>query len=88
MHENPNECRWKIALANLQRLTPKHAEVVEWFGHEPHDAAIAKRMGLRTQTVRNYIAQILRTLGVRSRAELMQMLQEVKRYDEPRDESS
>jgi len=83
MHDNPNERRWEIAVANLPRLTPKHAEVVEWFRHEPHDAVIAKRMGLKTQTVRNYIAQIHRTLGVRSRAELMQVLQEAKRRDEP-----
>lgn len=87
MHENGNERRWEMAIASLPRLTPKHAEVVKWFRHDPHDAAIAQQMGLKTQTVRNYIAQILRTLGLRSRAELMLVLQEAQRHDRSSDET-
>lgn len=69
----------------LSQLTPRQVQVLEGFLVEPDDARIARRMGLRVHSVRNRLTEILRRLGLRSRAELMKLALLAKLRDELED---
>jgi len=57
----------------LAELTSRQRLVLAHFVVELEESCIARRMGLKAQTVRNHIAGILRRLRLRSRAELMKV---------------
>ena len=52
-----------------QRLTPRQLEVLGHLAEGRSTAQIAAALGVATETVRNHIRAILRTLGVHSRLE-------------------
>lgn len=52
-------------------LTPREAEVYKMLGDGLDVHEISARLGTRSSTVRNQIAEIRRALGLHSRAEIV-----------------
>jgi len=62
-------------------LTPRQAQIRHFYFKQPNEILVARALGLSPHTVRNQIAAIMGKMGVGSRAELMQLMQESKRDD-------
>jgi FixJ family two-component response regulator len=59
----------------MAELTPRQRLVLESFIADPHENRIAKRTGLKAQTVRNHIADI--QLSIRNLFVLVEIAQEM-----------
>jgi DNA-binding NarL/FixJ family response regulator len=57
-------------------LTPKLMEVALHVARGEKDETIAKTLGLKTKTVRNYLSEIYNRLGVNTRAELVALVRD------------
>ena len=66
----------QVWLAEPRRtpLTPRQLEVLRLMAHGHSNAEIARRLGLRRNTVKFHITQIFRRLGVRNRVEAVARL--------------
>lgn len=61
---NPNQAE----AANVH-LTPREREILALLGHGLHNKAIAARLAVHEQTIKNYVSIILGKLGVSNRTE-------------------
>lgn len=59
--------------ADLRRLTSREREILDLLTQGFDDPAIAKRLQLSSHTVRTHVGNILRKMGVRSRAEAVRV---------------
>lgn len=58
-------------LGDVSSLTPREAEVLEGLGRDESNAEIALASGIGVETVRTYVARVLRKLNVPSRLDLV-----------------
>ena len=65
--ERATPLRPKRSAVPVSRLTPAQQAVLELMAEGLHDAAIARRAGMSTTTVRRHIAAVMTRLNVTSR---------------------
>jgi DNA-binding CsgD family transcriptional regulator len=58
-----------VAAHDLQPLTPREREVLQWVSRGLTDVAVAERIGLQPSTVRSHMESVRRKLKVRSRSQ-------------------
>jgi DNA-binding NarL/FixJ family response regulator len=58
-----------VAAAEIDDLSPRENEVLEFVAQGLDNATIAKRLGISERTARNHVSAILSKLGVNSRAQ-------------------